>query len=335
VREIQSGCAVLATRGPGHDLGAVNRALMKESEKPCAASDECLPSPSPGISASCDAVIVNYNAGRFLAESVRQLQASPVVSRIVVVDNDSQDDSLSLLPDDSGDGQLVVIRNRTNLGFAAASNIGLRASKSTFAMLVNPDCFVSPKAIDAMVATLRTYQKAGMVGPQILNPDGSEQAGARRSDPTPWRSFVRAFGLSRFFKDFGLEKQALPTVATEVDAISGACMLVTRDALKTVGLLDEGYFMHCEDLDWCRRFRLAGFAVLFDPSAVVVHEKGVSSKPRPVFVEWHKHRGMVRYYRKFFRNDYPLPLMWAVIVTVWMRFAAVAVVKTVRRLVGI
>ena len=305
---------------------------MKESERLESASKQRSPLSSPGTNASCDAVIVNYNAGRFLAESVRQLQASPVINRIVIIDNDSQDDSLSLLPDDSGDGRLVVIRNQTNLGFAAASNIGLRASTSLYAMLVNPDCFVSPMAIDAMIATLRVHPKAGMVGPQILNPDGSEQAGARRADPTPWRSFVRAFGLSRFFSDFGLEKETLPTLATEIDAISGACMLVTRDALKTVGLLDEGYFMHCEDLDWCRRFRLAGFAVLFDPSAVVTHEKGVSSKPRPVFVEWHKHRGMVRYYRKFFRDDYPLPLMWAVIVTVWMRFGVVAVIKTVRRL---
>ena len=308
---------------------------MTESRKPGSTSAGHLPSPSPGANGCCDAVIVNYNAGRFLAESVRQLQASRAIGSIVIVDNDSRDDSLTLLPDNSGEGRLVVIRNQANLGFAAASNIGLRASTSPYAMLVNPDCFVSPKAIDAMIATLRAHPKAGMVGPQILNPDGSEQAGARRSDPTPWRSFVRAFGLSRFFKDFGLEKETLPTAATDVDAISGACMLVTRDALKTVGLLDEGYFMHCEDLDWCRRFRLAGFAVLFDPSAVVTHEKGVSSKPRPVFVEWHKHRGMVRYYRKFFRNDYPLPLMWAVIVTVWMRFGVVAVVKTVRRLAQI
>jgi len=315
-------------------LGAVNRASMREGERLESASERRLPSSSPGTNATCDAIIVNYNAGRFLAESVRQLQASPVIGRIVVVDNDSQDDSLSLLPEDSGDSRLVVIRNQANLGFAAASNIGLRASNSPYAMLVNPDCFVSPMAIDAMIATLRAHPSAGMVGPQILNPDGSEQAGARRSDPTPWRSFVRAFGLSRFFKDFGLEKQPLPTVATDVDAISGACMLVTREALTAVGLLDEGYFMHCEDLDWCRRFRLAGFAVLFDPSAVVTHEKGVSSKPRPVVVEWHKHRGMVRYYRKFFRNNYPMPLMWAVILTVWMRFGVVSVVKTVRRLAG-
>lgn len=308
---------------------------MKDSEHPRSAPERRLPSSSPGTNATCDAVIVNYNAGRFLAESVGLLQASPVIGRIVIVDNDSQDDSLSLLPDDSGNGQLVVIRNQNNLGFAAASNAGLRSSESPYAMLVNPDCFVSATAIGALLATLRAHPKAGMVGPQILNPDGSEQAGARRADPTPWRSFVRAFGLSRFFSDFGLEKESLPTVATEVDAISGACMMVTREALNNVGLLDEGYFMHCEDLDWCRRFRQAGFAVLFEPSAIVMHEKGVSSKPRPVFVEWHKHRGMVRYYRKFFRDDYPLPLMWAVIVTVWVRFGVVAAVKTVRRLAGV
>ena len=94
----------------------------------------------------------------------------------------------------------------------------------------------------------------------------------------------------------------------EVEAISGACMLVRRAALDDVGGLDEGYFLHCEDLDWCHRFRQAGWRVLFVPGVRVVHDKGVSSRARPVFVQWHLHRGMVRYYRKFLRDEYPSPL---------------------------
>jgi GT2 family glycosyltransferase len=110
----------------------------------------------------------------------------------------------------------------------------------------------------------------------------------------------------------------------DVDAISGACMLVRHDAIVAVGGFDEGYFMHCEDLDWCMRFRLAGWRVVFVPDAVVMHEKGVSSRGRPVFVEWHKHKGMARYFRKFLARRYPVLLTPAVMLAIWGRFAVVA-----------
>ncbi len=171
-----------------------------------------------------------------------------------------------------------------------------------------------------------------MVGGLLVNPDGSEQAGGRRSVPTPWRSFVRVFGLQRFskrwpqlFADFDLHKQPLPDNPIEVEAISGACTLVKREAVEAVGLWDEGYFLHCEDLDWCMRFRKMGWKILFVSDAVVTHNKGGCSYDRPIFVEWHKHKGMIRFYRKFFRHQYPGVLMWLVVTGVWLRFALVVV----------
>jgi hypothetical protein len=109
-----------------------------------------------------------------------------------------------------------------------------------------------------------------------------------------------------------------------VEAISGAFMMVRRDALARVGPLDEGYFLHCEDLDWCMRFRRSGRRVLFVPGATAVHHKGTSSRGRPVRVLWHMHRGMVRFYRKFFRREYPGPFMWLVVAGVAVRFSALA-----------
>ena len=109
-----------------------------------------------------------------------------------------------------------------------------------------------------------------------------------------------------------------------MDAISGAFMMVRREALDAVGPLDEAYFMHCEDLDWCMRFRQSGRRVLFVPTASAVHHKGASSRARPVRVLWHMHRGMVRYYRKFFRREYPGPFMWLVVAGVAVRFSALA-----------
>ena len=101
-------------------------------------------------------------------------------------------------------------------------------------------------------------------------------------------------------------------------------MMVRRAAMAEVGALDEHYFLHCEDLDWCMRFHQRGWAILFVPDAKVIHEKGVSTRSQPLATEWHKHRGMIRYYRKFFRDQYPAALFCLAIIGVWMRFVLVA-----------
>ena len=108
------------------------------------------------------------------------------------------------------------------------------------------------------------------------------------------------------------------------NVISGALMLVPRNAMERVGNWDERYFLHCEDLDLCMRFHDSGWKILFVPDAVVTHYQGGSSRARPIFVEWHKHKGMVQFYRKFFSHRYPGVLMWCVHFGVWLRFCVVA-----------
>jgi GT2 family glycosyltransferase len=116
----------------------------------------------------------------------------------------------------------------------------------------------------------------------------------------------------------------LPTKPVSVEAISGAFMLVRRSALEAVGPMDDGYFLHCEDIDWCMRFRAIGLKILFVPYISIIHWKGFSSTARPIRVELHKHRGMIRFYYKFFRHQYPGILMYIVVVAVWLRFFAKA-----------
>lgn len=286
----------------------------------------------------CDVVVVNYNGGSLLSACIASILPQDV-QNIIVVDNASSDDSLSLLERKYRDeSRLQIIRNRSNLGFASACNVGLRASSQPFVLFLNPDCVLEPGALRRMVEVLEANPAAGMVGGLLIDPDGAEQGGGRRAVPTPWRSFVRATGLYRFsdrwpslFFDFHLHKQPLPDAPVEVEAISGALMLVRREAMEEVGPWDEGYFLHCEDLDWCMRFREKGWKILFVPDAPVVHQKGSCSQSRPVFVEWHKHRGMMRFYRKFFRDRYPGALMWLVALGVWLRFGAVAAYHAARR----
>lgn len=283
------------------------------------------------------AVVVNYNAGSLLAEGVAA--ALPQVDELVIVDNASSDDSLAQVarrfPDDA---RVRIVRNRRNLGFAAACNQGAAAAAGDEVLFLNPDCVPEADAVRRLRAALKSDPGVGMVGGLLVNPDGTEQGGARRAIPTPWRSFVRAVGLSRFdkscprlFFDFHLHKQPLPERPVEVEAISGACMLVDRQAMADVGPWDEGYFLHCEDLDWCMRFRRKGYRIMFVPDARITHAQGTCSRARPVFVAWHKHKGMMRFYRKFFRDQYPGILMGLVAVAVWTRFALSAGYSSVRR----
>lgn len=273
-------------------------------------------------------VIVNYNAGAALVECVASILASKYPVQIIVIDNASKDGSIeSLITAFKGMEELRIVKSDVNLGFAKACNIGSREATGRYLLLLNPDCVIDEDAIPALVKALERHPDAGMAGAMLLNPDGSEQAGGRRTIPTPRRAFIRAFGLSkfnhrfpRFFSDFIMLNDPVPNEEVEVEAISGACMMVPRQVYKKVGRLDEGYFMHVEDLDWCMRMHNKGYKILFVPSAKVVHRKGTCSQGRPIFVEWHKHVGMLRYYRKFFRHTYPPALLVLVAAGVWVHF---------------
>lgn len=285
-------------------------------------------------------IIVNYNAGAGLVNCIQAVIDQ--VFEVILVDNASRDNSIELVEMHfADDTRLRIIRNANNLGFASACNTGAKAAQQPYWFFLNPDCICADDSVAELYRALTRNPKVGMVGGLLLNPDGSEQAGGRRLTPTPGRTLVRAFGLQRFAKhwpdllvDFNLHQQPLPAKPVTVEAISGACMLVKPEAIVTVGLWDDHYFLHCEDLDWCVRFVRAGWNILFVPSATFIHEQGTCSKSRPLFVEWHKHKGMTRFYRKFFRESYSLPSLWLVIVAIWVRFGFLTLSLTIKNIIS-
>ncbi len=282
-------------------------------------------------------VVVNHNAGHLLLKCVEASLAQ--AAQVIVVDNCSTDASMEKMAAAFGAHPcLTTYLADTNDGFAAGCNVGIGLAEYPQILFMNPDCILGVGALGRLSSVLLSDPSIGMVGGRLVNPDGTEQGGGRRAVPTPWRSFVRAFGLNRWshrwpklFFDFYLHEQPLPEAPIEVEAISGALMLVSKSAIQDVGLWDEAYFLHCEDLDWCMRFRINGWKILFVPDVDVLHYQGHSSRSRPLFVEWHKHRGMVRFYRKFFSHQYPGILMTLVRLGVWFRFALVAVRYWVQR----
>lgn len=285
-------------------------------------------------------VVVNYNAGTLLADCVAAVL--PQSREVLVVDNGSHDGSIEHLAARFADEPaLRVLLSGRNLGFAAACNLGIAAAQCGNLLFLNPDCCLQPDAVPHLQATLERHPRAALVGGLLLNPDGSEQRGCRRRFPGLGSAFVRLFGLTalsrrwpRLLAPVDLHGEPLPGGAEPVDAVSGACMLVRGAALREVGGWDEGYFLHCEDLDWCMRFHRAGWQVLFDPAARGIHHQGTCSRAVPLFVEWHKHKGMLRYFRKFNSGLVASLLLLPVAAGVWAHFSLLALRQLGRRLCG-
>lgn len=282
-------------------------------------------------------VVVNFNAGEYLVAAVESvLKQSEVATEIIVVDNDSRDRSLDGLRTKLPAGRVQIIELGGNYGFAYACNVGITASRGEMVLLLNPDCRMHEGSLALLRWMIRERPDVGMVGPLVVNPDGTEQRGCRRDIPNPWQIFCLAFGLHRLmpnhprFRDYAYDTAVLPDRPTEVPAISGACMMVRRAAIDTVGHLDSGYFLHFEDLDWCLRFQSAGFKILFVPGAMVEHTQGVCSRSRPIRVEAHKHRSLVRFLRKNFTAYYPSSFMAVVSGLVLIRFLSVSLAMLVR-----
>ena len=266
------------------------------------------------------AVVVNYNSGKWLKACIDSLFSSIPKPMVYIVDNASEDDSLEGVGTAVDD--IEIIRNAKNVGFARANNQVLRSQVAEFYVLVNPDCVVEAGTLGTIVAAMRKDSTIGLASCVINNADGTIQKTCRRRFPTPRSAMIRTFGLSTLFpgEDFDYGDADTTGEIEFVDAISGAFMVVRGSALEKVGYLDDVYFMHCEDLDWCKRFWQAGYKVAFVPAARVTHIKGVSG--RSLRVNWYLHQGMLRFYKKFYMNEYPKILFGFVYMGVALSFLA-------------
>ena len=255
-------------------------------------------------------ILVNYNSGEWLQRAVDSvLEFSD--GQITVVDNASQDQSFRAARAALGDERITWIANSKNVGFAKANNQVLSVLKEDIAILMNPDCLINAQTMKPILAALAAHENVGAASCRILNDDGSNQATSRRHFPTPLSALARMLQLHRLPNppkwaqnfDFGGGAHKHEPMSL-VPAISGAFMVIRGATLDRVGLLDDGYFMHCEDLDWCKRCELAGIDIAFVSESSVMHAKGISSKSRPIGVLWNLHTGMIRFFNKHYRTQY-------------------------------
>ena len=287
---------------------------------------------------SITAIVVNYNAGALLGECVRALRSSDANVEVMVLDNDSTDRSAENLRNLYGTSPgLEIAFNPSNVGFARAVNACARRIKTQYLLVINPDCRVATDTVTQLRAALDDDERAALAGPAVVDSGGKLERAALRRFPDPWKSLVTVTGLWRlgkwfsFFRGVPVNAINVPVETERVDAVSGACMLVRRDALEQVGYMDECYTMHCEDLDLMYRLRQAGWHCLFVPMARAVHVKGVSSASRPLWVHRQKHLSMVRFFQKFQAREHSLPVRWLVYAGIWARYTLLWPLVLLRR----
>lgn len=283
-------------------------------------------------------IIVNFNAGETLGHCVKALLKSKVHTNVTVVDNASSDRSAQKLQNQYGNQQGInFLFNQANLGFAPAVNAVARRAEADWILILNPDCMLEPETLGRLKSALEKDDQAALAGPAVLDEKGQIQRATLRRFPDPWKSLMSTSGLWRLGKWFpafhGVEVDVTKlTGSTEIcDAVSGACMLVRHSALEAVDYLDEDYAMHCEDLDLMFRLKEHGWHCLFVPQASCIHKQGLSSRSRPTWVHFQKHRGMVRFFGKFQAKSTFLPLRMLVYAGIWFRFIILWPLVLIRR----
>jgi N-acetylglucosaminyl-diphospho-decaprenol L-rhamnosyltransferase len=271
-------------------------------------------------------VIVNYNTRDLLRACLNSLRQAAregdTTFAVIVVDNASGDGSVDMVRDEFPEVKLAA--SPVNGGYAYANNLGLRefgfeghkigeqddySHLPRYALLLNPDTVLPANALDEMVAFMDAHPEAGVAGPKLVCRDGRLDLACRRSFPEPVVSFYRLVGLSKLFPAsprFGRYNLTYldPEQVTEVDSVVGAFMMVRREAIIQVGLLDETFFMYGEDLDWAFRLKARGWKVYYNPAVTVLHVKRAASRRSPR-AQREFCRAMEIFYRKHYAETTP------------------------------
>lgn len=291
-------------------------------------------------------VVVSYQSAATIERCLQRLRIAVGVAQIRVVDNASSDDTLAIVQRHAlADRRVRFIANPDNPGFAVACNQGAADSDAPWLAFVNPDCLIDADSLACLRAHARRHAServgesadagapAGMsaretlLGADLVDEIGVRDGAARRRDPE-FAAMLRSSAARRL--DLAVDERV---ALQPVPAISGALMFLPRALFERIGGFDPGYRLHAEDLDLCRRARDAGAAIAVANDVRVVHLRGVSSRRRPLFVEWHKHRGLARYFRKF---EAPHRGVWTrlcVYAMIWARFP-LATWRAFRRMRG-
>lgn len=254
-------------------------------------------------------IIVNYGTYELTKQTVLSVEdtVETIDYEIIIVDNDSPDDSFRLLDDDFHDDQKVeLIQNSNNDGFAIANNIGIRQANGDYILLLNSDVLVKENTIEECLDYIKSHENIGCLGCRVMLPDGKLDKACRRSFPTFTVSFYRMTGLSKIFPNSPRFNRYNLSYLDDsgvypVDCIVGAFMLIPHRILNECGLLDESYFMYGEDIELCYDIKQLGYEVYYYGKSEIIHYKGASGKNKRLLYEFHK--SMEIFYEKHYKKS--------------------------------
>jgi hypothetical protein len=264
-------------------------------------------------------VIVNWNTRDMLATCLESVLASVAYleMEVIVVDNASSDGSAQMVRERFP--QVCLIENQTNVGFARANNQALQRCQGRLVLLLNSDTRVLGDALGQLVAFMEGHPRAGAAGSTLLNDDGSLQPSCHPM-LTPGREFWRLIFLDALLHraTYGAEFWK-SSQARQVEVIKGACLMLRREALSEVGLLDESYFMYTEEMDLCLRLAKAGWQLWWVPAAQIIHYGEASSRQAAQDMYIQLYRSKIQFYRKFGGETRARLFKWLVRLAYWPR----------------
>ncbi len=256
-------------------------------------------------------IIVNWNVKDLLRACLDSIQAGDLSVEVIVVDSDSTDGSPEMVKELFPDVRLI--EPGENVGFTRGNNIGIQASQGRYVFLLNPDTEIIGDAINLMAAYLEDHSQIGALGPQLLNDDGTVQS-SRRRFPTLWTAIFESTWLQPIAPRRVLDRYYVrdhnDDETLSIDWVQGAAIFARREVFDQVGLLDEGFFMYSEEMDWQRRVKTAGWEVVYYPEAQVIHYGGKSSEQVVAQRDIHFHTSKLRYYRKHHGKLFAAGLRW-------------------------
>jgi len=295
-------------------------------------------------------IIVSYNTKEFLLKCLQSIieNIGDLKIEIIVVDNASTDGSADAISNfqfprlaaKRAISNFQLIRNKKNVGFSKANNIGVKASSGKCLLFLNPDTIIYRNTFEKMVEFMDNNKEAGAATCKVVLPNGELDDACHRGFPTPWRAFCYFSGLSKIlprsklFSGYSLGFMDL-SITHEIDACAGAFMIVRREAGEKIGWWDEDYFWYGEDLDFCYRLKEKGLKIYFVPTVSILHYKGVSggikkvsnhlttaSKETRIHATKARFEAMRIFYKKYYVSRYPQFITWLIMQTINFKLRA-------------
>ena len=270
-------------------------------------------------------IIVNWNAGKYLEETVKSLQekTGDISYEVILIDNnsDKNEESFLYLEKLAKFDNVTIFKSNENLGFAKANNSGITLANGRNILILNPDVVLHNNVLKILSDYLDSNDDVGMAGPKVLNMDGSFQQPCLRGKPYPKDTLFHLIGLAKAFPNCkALNGYALwhlnRNEINECGALSGCCMMLKKSLYDEIGGMDEQFFMYQEETDWGLRTAKAGYKTIYNPNAVITHYQGITTKKVKLKSIWIFTQSMMKFFKKHFWNDYNIfqKIFWTVLI---------------------